>query len=80
MVEFETFLYSPVLKMVLIFLVTKVLQKVQLSNKFMFNSHMRCPRGWGGGGGGKYSGFQMIGMIETLGLQTKSQKNPWTKI
>ena len=36
--EFEKLLYSPDLKMVLIFLVKKVLQK----NEFMFHCHMRC--------------------------------------
>ena len=36
--EFEKLLYSPDLKMVLIFLVEKVLQK----NEFMFHCHMRC--------------------------------------
>ena len=43
MVEFEKVLYGLNLKMVLIFLVTKVFQKlrVQCSNEYMFNSHMR---------------------------------------
>ena len=36
MVEFEKLLYSPDLKMVLIFLVKKVFQK----NEFMFHCHM----------------------------------------
>ena len=45
MVEFEKVLYSPNLKMVLIFLVTKVFQKLRAqycSNEYTFNSHMRC--------------------------------------
>ena len=44
MAEFEKVLYGLNLKMVLIFLVTKVFQKlrVQCSNEYMFNSHMRC--------------------------------------
>ena len=53
----------------------------------MFNSHMRCyvPRGggWGGGvglAGVEYSGFQMTGMIEILGLQTKPKKIPHPQI
>ena len=42
MVEFEKLQYSPDLKMVLIFLVTKVFKRLQCSNEFMFNFHMRC--------------------------------------
>ena len=43
MVEFEKLLYIPDLKMVLIFLVSKVFQKVILyvQNEFMLHSHMR---------------------------------------
>ena len=40
MVELEKLLYSPHLKTVLIFVVTKVFKRVHCSNEFMFNSHM----------------------------------------
>ena len=40
MVKFETVLYNPDLKLVLIFLFTKVVQKG--TNEYLFNSHIRC--------------------------------------